>query len=615
MKKILFSALVITSGMGLFAQSALQKQSERLSKISTLKTEAIAEYPQTFEGESPLPSTLKAPDVVIGGTRFDLQSNSSMGTRIYAFPDGTMNAVWTKGETDAGTFPDRGTGYNYYNGSAWGPAPTARIEPRRVGWPSIQPYGENGEIVVTHTGGTDGLLFSHRPQKGTGTWSNFYLTGPVGHEDLLWPRMVTTGENHEIIHIIAIAPSVANGGTVYQGLDGALLYSRSFDGGVTWNPLNEILPGTTADDFYGFGGDEYSFADPVGETIAFAAGGFITDGVVVKSTDNGDTWDSYKYYIAPAPRFNNEFPIPQHGGIDAYQSVVIDDNGMTHVAVGRMCQSADGNEGSPTSFYGYTNGLLYWNETMAPMDSTSVGFDILDVSGVPSQYLLAEVQEHGEDTIIGLANYQASLTSMPQLAFDHTNKLLYAFYSGLSLGFATEDFNYRHIWYRFSDDYGQTWSPYTDLTSDVFHIFSECVFVSVAGGINDKVHAIYQSSSSPGINQRYEVHGIIDNTIVYLSVNASVGVNETPANILSLEQINPNPANTIANVILNVDKAVDVEVSLVNMLGQEVYTSSAQLNYAGAHNIKLDISSFETGIYFVKVKAGNSIVTKKLMID
>ncbi len=613
MKKLLLSTLVIVSGLGLFAQSALQKQSDRLSKVTEVKTEAIAEYPQTFAGETPLPAAIKAPDVVLGGTRYDLQSNSTMAKRIYAYPDGTIGATWTKGQVET-AFADRGTGYNYYNGTAWAAAPTARIEPVRVGWPSYQPYGENGEIVVAHTGGANGLLFSHRAQKGTGTWSNFYLVGPTGHEDLLWPRMITSGEFHETIHVIAIAPSVANGGTIYEGLDGALLYSRSFDGGVTWDPLNAILPGVTADDFYGFGGDEYCFADPVGETIAFSAGGFLTDGVVVKSMDNGDSWDSYKYYIAPAPRFNNEFVIPQHGGIDSFQSVVIDDNGMTHVAVGRMCHAADGSGGA-TNFYPYTNGLLYWNETMEPMDSVSVGFDILDVSVVSPQYLLAEAQDHGDDTIVGLPTYQASLTSMPQLAFDHTNKLLYAFYSGVSLGFATEEFNFRHIWYRFSDDYGQTWSPYTDLTSDVFHIFSECIFPSVAGNIYDKVHMVYQSDNAPGINQRFEDHGVVDNNIVYLTVGISVGINETPANIISLEQISPNPATTIANVLLNVDKAVNVEVSLVNMLGQEVYTNVEQLTYAGAHDLKLDVSNYEAGIYFVKVKAGNNVVTKKLMIN
>jgi hypothetical protein len=126
---------------------------------------------------------------------------------------------------------------------------------------------------------------------------------------------------------------------------------------------------------------------------------------------------------------------------------------------------------------------------------------------------------------------------------------------------------------------------------------------------------IYQSDNAPGINQRFEDHGVVDNNIVYLTVGISVGVNETPANIVSLEQISPNPATTIANVLLNVDKAVNVEVSLVNMLGQEVFTTVEQLTYAGAHDLKLDVTNYEAGIYFVKVKAGNNVVTKKLMIN
>ncbi|MBG0783414.1 MAG: T9SS type A sorting domain-containing protein [Bacteroidales bacterium] len=204
---------------------------------------------------------------------------------------------------------------------------------------------------------------------------------------------------------------------------------------------------------------------------------------------------------------------------------------------------------------------------------------------------------------------------MPQLAFDHDSKILYAFYAGLSLGFATEDFNYRHIWMRFSEDYGQTWSEYTDLTGDVFHIFSECIFPSVAANIYDNVHVIYQTDNAPGINQRFEDHGVVDNNMVHLPVITVVGINEAPANIVGLEQINPNPASTTAHVIVNVDKPTLIEMSLVNMLGQVVFSNSMNLNYAGMHNLKLDVSSYDAGIYFVKVKAGNDVVAKKLMID
>jgi hypothetical protein len=618
MKRILlsFGALLI-AGSGLMAQSALQKQSERLSKVTAVKEQAMKEYPMTFEGETnPYVSTIKAPDIVIGGTRYDLQSNSSMQRRIHVYEDGTMGAVWTKGEAEP-NFAGRGTGYNYYDGSAWGPAPTQRIEPVRVGWPSYQPYGENGEIVCAHTGGTDGLIFSHRDNKGTGDWSNFYLAGPVGHEDLLWPRMITSGEFNDIIHVIAIVPSVANDGSIYEGLDGALLYSRSFDGGESWDPENVILDGITADEFIGFGGDEYAWAAPNGETIAFAAGGFMTDGVVLKSTDNGDTWERLTYYASPDPKFDNSYVMPDHGGLDSYQSIVIDDQDQVHVAAGRMILAGDGTGAATTQYYPYTNGLLYWNETMPAMDSVSVGNDILNPSLVMDpMYLLAEVQDNeAGDTIIGTPTYQASLTSMPQLAFDHNNQILYAFYAGLSLGFNTEEFNYRHIWMRFSEDYGQTWSEYTDLTGDVFHIFSECTYPSVAANVNDNVHLIYQTDNTPGINQRFEDHAVVDNNIVHLPVVTVVGINEAPANIVGVEQINPNPASTTANVIVNIDKPSVVELSLVNMLGQVVYSNSMNLSYAGMHQLRLDVSSYDSGIYFVKVQAGNDVVAKKLMID
>jgi len=168
---------------------------------------------------------------------------------------------------------------------------------------------------------------------------------------------------------------------------------------------------------------------------------------------------------------------------------------------------------------------------------------------------------------------------------------------------------------RFSEDYGQTWSEYTDLTNDIFHIFSECIFLSVASNVYEDVHVLYQTDNTPGLNQRFEEHAVVDNNIVHLPVATVVGINEAPANIVGLEQLSPNPASTTANVLINVDRPTMVEMSLVNILGQVVYSRSESLSFAGPHNLKLDVSSYDTGIYFVKVKAGNSVVAKKLMID
>ena len=71
---------------------------------------------------------------IIGTTWYDLQSNGCLQNRMYCYDDGSIGATWTMG-MQATAFPDRGTGYNYYDGSTWLTEPTARIETFRAGWP------------------------------------------------------------------------------------------------------------------------------------------------------------------------------------------------------------------------------------------------------------------------------------------------------------------------------------------------------------------------------------------------------------------------------------------------------------------------------------------------
>ena len=58
-------------------------------------------------------------------------------------------------------------------------------------------------------------------------------------------------------------------GTLYNGLDGALLYYRSTDGGTTWDIKDKQLPTLDSSNFIGFGGDSYAI-DSKGETVVVA---------------------------------------------------------------------------------------------------------------------------------------------------------------------------------------------------------------------------------------------------------------------------------------------------------------------------------------------------------
>jgi len=333
-------------------------------------------------------------DIVFGTSYYDLQTNSCVPNHIYAYPDGTMASVWTMSHELEGfpNCPDRGTGYNYYDGTAWGAYPTERIEPDRNGWPNYAPYGENGEIVCSHTGIADGLIFSHRPNKGTGEWSNFYLVGPADHENLLWPRMITAGENNETIHVFALTEPVANGGTPYEGLDGALLYSRSTDGGETWDPENVILEGLTSDDVGYISADNYTWAQPRDGVIAFSLMNGVADGLIFKSEDDGDNWEIITFFNSPYPLNDGSVPFNLYYSIDGAGDLLIDDEGKIHVSAGRTFYTSGD---APGIYYGYgVNVLIYWNEEMPAMDSTLLG----DVDAMEEAGVLAAGVEQADET-------------------------------------------------------------------------------------------------------------------------------------------------------------------------------------------------------------------------
>ncbi|PIQ34244.1 MAG: hypothetical protein COW63_04140 [Bacteroidetes bacterium CG18_big_fil_WC_8_21_14_2_50_41_14] len=625
MKKILLFALAIGFvGVGL-AQVSQYKPKAWYKDVKLVDNKAkIAEQVFTYSNEiSPNTPVSRAQDVVVGETWYDLQSNSSVPRHIYAFEDGTIGTVWTRGMNPT-AYADRGTGYNYFDGSSWGAYPTERIEEVRTGWPSYAPYGINGEIVCTHSGGAAGLIFSWRENKGEGEWSYFSLVGPAGFEDILWPRMVTSGENHEIIHVIAAIADVANGGGIYQGLDGALLYSRSTDGGLTWDPENVVLDGISSDYTNGWSADDYAWAEPVGNTIAFFTFGGIKDGIVMKSIDNGDNWERIVAFASFDPFFVNGDLIPAFGGGDGFNACAIDDEGLVHVAFGRQIHSDD--DGGGPYYYPYTDGLVYWNETMPALDSAMIQADIIPDNWTTMNLyqngnLAAYTLEHGSDTLVGIAPYYTSLTGMPQIVItrdDFGTKIVQIFYSAVSVGFDNSEYNFRHIWGSFTEGDGK-FSAFTDYTSDVFHIFSECSYPSASPTVtNNKFHIIYQSDNMPGNSNQPDppTHDPVLNNMVYLAVSPlPVDVTESSEQSIEISQNYPNPFNGKTYVNITINKASNVNLEVYTLTGQKVVVNEFGFKTAGSHNISIDASNLASGIYFYTVTAGESKVTRKMVVE
>ncbi|OQX72156.1 MAG: hypothetical protein B6D61_14880, partial [Bacteroidetes bacterium 4484_249] len=298
-------------------------------------------------------------EAIIGNTFYDLQTNASMQNRIFVYDDGTIGAVWTLGFNFPNFADDRGTGYNYFDGNDWGPYPTERIEDDRCGWPAYSAFGENGEINIAHlAGGTeDGLKILIRDEKGVGNWVQSTFYGPTGNEGMVWPRITTAGVNHSVIQLMALTRPTANGGSIYEGLDGAVLYSRSSDGGDTWDIENVILDGLTSNEYTGFSGDTYEI-QAQGDNVAMLIGESWIDLILMKSTDGGDTWEKTVVWENPYPMFGgaatDTFYCP-----DGAHSLAFDQSGKVHIVFGINRAHSDG---AGQFWFPFIGGIGYWNE-------------------------------------------------------------------------------------------------------------------------------------------------------------------------------------------------------------------------------------------------------------
>lgn len=84
-----------------------------------------------------------------------------------------------------------------------------------------------------------------------------------------------------------------------------------------------------------------------------------------------------------------------------------------------------------------------------------------------------------------------------------------------------------------------------------------------------------------------------------VTVTGNVGIQENDANV----NIYPNPATTVLNVEANGYNTVEI----VNLLGQVVYSANA------TSNMQINVSSLNSGAYFVRMIGANGTTTQKFI--
>ncbi|MCX6245686.1 MAG: T9SS type A sorting domain-containing protein [Bacteroidetes bacterium] len=619
MKKMFLLLLVFGLTTGSFAQfnALMKKQAHITAPVPVIAADLPVAGAQT---PNPIVSNKSImDDPIVSQTRYDLQSNYTNQRRIYYFPDGTMGTAVTWSTQDA-SWTDRGTGYNYYDGGAWGPLPTARVETSRTGWPNYLPFEVDGEIIVAHQA-IGPLVINKRVPKGTGAWTQSLMPAlPSNITAMFWPRAVTNGPNHTYIHIIAMTLPTGNGGQTYNGMDGALLYCHSLDGGATWTPWTQ-LPGTDGSVYTNFTADTYSWADPHGDTLAFACGESWMDQFIMKSLDNGTTWTKT---IVHQSLYNlggnspNFFYCP-----DNTMSLALDNSNKVHLVFGLQCDS-----GSPTAGYyrPYTQGIVYWNEDM-PQLRQDLDPDSLYANG---QYVawVKDTMVFYPPSGVSYSAYYTSLTSNPELIIDKDNRVFLVWAGETSL-VDPNSYMLRHIYGRFgyinSGVIMWTNDTLTDLTGDwIQYNFAECMYPSATPALYCIIKVLFQRDDYGGSYVKgMNVSGYLgqtspdDNYMTVISwMPCTFGIGEKQAQpTFSVAQNYPNPVNGMTTIDVYLQNPGNLSLEVTNLAGQSILRMEKTNVLPGMSQFVLDGSTLSPGVYFYTVKQAGQSITKKMVVQ
>ncbi len=121
----------------------------------------------------------------------------------------------------------------------------------------------------------------------------------------------------------------------------------------------------------------------------------------------------------------------------------------------------------------------------------------------------------------------------------------------------------------------------------------------------------------PDFRLRFEFQGDGGNNLYLddININAiSVGVEELGANAGADLLVVPNPATDDAQVVLNVTKAGQVEVDLVDVLGRTLSTLHQGVMSAGEQRLKLPVAGLSPGAYFVRMQQNGSSKVVRFMV-
>ena len=76
----------------------------------------------------------------------------------------------------------------------------------------------------------------------------------------------------------------------------------------------------------------------------------------------------------------------------------------------------------------------------------------------------------------------------------------------------------------------------------------------------------------------------------------------------------PNPSSGVFNISISTEDNQSFKLSILNLQGQQLFGGQMH-SENGKYTNQIDFTYFPKGIYFVSVKTGTTVITRKIVVE
>ncbi|MBA3663974.1 MAG: Omp28-related outer membrane protein [Bacteroidetes bacterium] len=275
------------------------------------------------------------------------------------------------------------------------------------------------------------------------------------------------------------------------------------------------------------------------------------------------------------------------------------------------------------SMNGTATGTINWSGNVNSMTSSqTVTVPLINFTALPSNTITVDVVSVNGSNDQNAVNNLGSKTTILTTAIANS--------INMQMDFTQDQYGSEDSWVVYNEVSNAIISqdgPFTDLAASGTLLHTKTFTI----GANTCYKLVVSDAYGDGVNSGYGVGGyslksggspiITSNgqygtgeTKLYKS-SASVGIGAVTAGNINAVNIYPNPTAGTTNLSVDLRQNESVSVSVLNAIGQEVYTLKSANYNAGVNTISFNTENWAAGVYFVNVATANGSVKQKLTVN